>query len=74
MDFQNKSITKAQMAEIYGVSATYLREQLNNRYFDELEAVGYKKKDIIISPNVLRKFIEIYGKPITNNDLSDEVL
>lgn len=59
-------VTKTTLAQKYGVTRDYLSNLLNKVYFEELETVGYKKDHSnILTPNVVRKFIEVYGEPIT---------
>lgn len=58
-----KTISKAVLCEMYGFSATYLWKLLNNDYFEELSAVGYKKRQKILPPKVVEKFYELYGEP-----------
>lgn len=58
-----KSITKSELAEMYGISRETLRRLLNIRYYERLESAGYKKTTRIIEPKVVQVFIDIYGEP-----------
>lgn len=57
-------MTKAQLAAKYSISPSTLRKLMNVTFFDELKEVGYNTRQIILSPNVIRKWEEIYGEPI----------
>lgn len=46
------------------MTMTTLKRLLNERYFSILSAVGYRKTDKLLSPLVIAKFYEIYGKPV----------
>jgi len=64
-----KPITKQELAQKLGVSLTYLRKYMNNYYYKELFAVGYRKSENFIPPIVYKKFAELYGIDETpNND------
>lgn len=54
------------------LTANKLRFLLNVQYFEELSKIGYKKTDKFLSPNVVRCFIELFGKPITDIDLIED--
>lgn len=41
---------------------------MNVEFFEELQKVGYEKQSKRLSPNVVRKFIELYGKPLNEID------
>lgn len=61
-------MSKKELAYKYGISATTLRALLNERYFTELALFGYEKKQRLLPPCVVRKFIDLYGEPL-NNDI-----
>ncbi len=61
--------TKAELANKYNMSADALRELLNVRYYETLKELGYKKTCKIIPPRVVRKFVEIYGKPSNDEEI-----
>lgn len=61
-------MTKQELARLYNISLSTLRRLLNNRYYEELKAAGYRKTDQIIPPVVIRIFIEIYGPPLNTTD------
>lgn len=65
-------MNKQDLAIKYNLSATTLRRLLNNTFFEELKAVGYDKSDKVLAPIVVRKFIELYGAPITIEDYEDK--
>ena len=64
-------MSKQELCFKYGFSLTTLASLLNDRYFDQLEPLGYRKNDKILSPKVLAKFFDLYGEPFKNenNDL-----
>lgn len=62
-------LSKKELAQKYKISLTTLQRLLNCRYFDLLKPLGYEKNQKLLSPTVVRKFIEIYGEPLTNNEL-----
>lgn len=64
-----QAISKSLLAEKYGFSVLTLGRLLNDTYFTELTAVGYEKTMKILPPVVIRKFMEIYGEPITDDEL-----
>lgn len=53
----------------YSISAKVLRNYMNVDYVEELTAVGYDKKQRILPPNVVRKFIELHGQPLKNDEI-----
>ena len=61
-------MTKQELRQQYNMSASTLRNLLNKRYYSQLVLVGYVKADNFISPKVLLKFYEIYGKPLTDDE------
>jgi hypothetical protein len=50
------------------MSSTTLRKLLNERYFEELKPLGYRKSDKRLSPIVYSKFKEIWGDPINETE------
>lgn len=58
------TLTKAELRDIYNISATTLANLLNVKYFAQLQPLGYIKDSKILSPVVLKKFMEIYGEPL----------
>ena len=50
------------------LSSKQLSYLLNVEMFAELAALGYKKEDKKLAPCVVRKFIELYGTPIHDED------
>lgn len=61
-------MSKKELRLLYGISYMTLHKLLNERYFEELEKVGYVKTDRILPPVVIQKFQELYGKPFTETD------
>ena len=62
---------KSKLARKYNLADTQLRYLLNSLYYKELKAVGYAKSDKVLSPKVVRRFIELYGPPINENDYEE---
>lgn len=62
-------MSKSELAQKYGISMSTLKVLMNKRYFKDLEAVGYQKTHQLLSPNVVRKFMELYGEPIKPDEL-----
>lgn len=63
-------VTKSELAKQHKMSSSYLAHLLNVVYYDELVAVGYTNKFCKrLKPNVVRKFIELEGKAIRNEEL-----
>jgi len=60
--------TKSTLAEKYKMSPSALRSLLNVRYYEHLKPLGYKKRCVILSPIVVRKFVELYGKPLNDEE------
>ncbi len=56
--------SKSQLALMYQISPGKLRTLMNDTFFTELEAVGYHKRAILLSPLVIEKFTECFGEPI----------
>lgn len=59
---------KSELAQKYNISLTTLRLLLNERYFIQLQPLGYAKQQQLLSPCVVRKFIELYGEPLKESD------
>lgn len=59
---------KSELATLYDISTRTLARLMNFRYFTELEACGYVRHDQLISPAVIRRFYELYGKPLTKEE------
>lgn len=62
--------TKFELAQRYRIPQHVLKNLMNNHYFQELEAVGYAKHCKILSPKIIRKFIELHDKPLTDEDFN----
>lgn len=60
---------KSELARKYNMSVRSLARLLNHRYYEELAQLGYKKTDQFIQPLIVRKFFEIWGEPLNENDL-----
>lgn len=52
-------LTKSELAEKCGVSKSTIQNWLNNRYFKELEKLGYEKGQRILLPPQVKFIIEI---------------
>jgi hypothetical protein len=63
-------ITKSDLARIEDVPISTLSRWMNKKYFEELSAVGYDKNDVSLSPNVVRKWFEIRGYPLTESEMN----
>lgn len=59
-------MSKFELARKYGISMGTLKNLLNKRYYKELEKLGYQKTHQLLAPCVVRKFIELYGEPLTD--------
>lgn len=66
----NQPVTKQLMCQAYGFSQKKLWQLLNIEYYKELVEVGYSKDSRILPPNVVKKFIELYGEPFLYKDLT----
>ena len=63
--------SKAELAALYGFSGGYLAQLLNDPhrgYYKELVEVGYHKRMILLTPKIVRKFIECHGEPLSPID------
>lgn len=65
----SQAISKSILASKYGVSIDTLSNLMNTTYFVALTEVGYEKNMKILPPIIIRKFIELYGEPITDEEL-----
>lgn len=57
-------MSKQELADLYSISVATLRKLLNCKYFEILEKLGYGKNDHILSPAIVREFMELYGQPL----------
>lgn len=64
-----QAISKSILASKYGISVDTLGNLMNGNYFKELTEVGYEKEMKILPPIIIRKFIELYGEPINDDEL-----
>jgi hypothetical protein len=62
--------TKFELAQRYGIPAHVLKNLMNDTYFKELEEVGYVKMSKMLTPKIIRKFIELHDKPLTDEDFN----
>ncbi|MDX1447217.1 hypothetical protein [Lishizhenia sp.] len=62
-------LRKNELADLYPISQSYLRRLMNVVYYKELQEVGYNKYCITLNPKVIRKFFELYGEPLNENEL-----
>ncbi len=60
--------TKKLLAQKCGLSRSVLGKYLNVHFIDELIEVGYSKEMRILTPAVVRKFMELYGEPLNEVD------
>lgn len=69
---ENKPLpsTKFELAERYGIPQHALKNLMNKTYFEELAAVGYEKTSKMLAPKIIRKFIELHDKPLTDEDFN----
>jgi len=58
-------MSKKELANLYKISRGTLSFLLNVTYFKELQKVGYTKEHKLLTPLIVEKFIELYGRPIT---------
>jgi hypothetical protein len=68
------SISKSELAKIYGISNACLKNFLNVRYIEQMLEIGYIKELIILQPIVIDKFIELYGAPLRPNELLNHLI
>lgn len=62
-------VSKSELAQQYSISPGTLQNMLNRELFEELEKVGYKKEQRLLSPAVIRKIHELIGKPLKEDEL-----
>lgn len=48
-----KAAFKYEIAERIGISPATLKKWLNERYYEELKALGYQKNDHLLSPKII---------------------
>lgn len=53
MDKFREALTKQEVCQILKVSNTTLQYYLNNRYFEELKKIGYRKRQKKLTPKQL---------------------
>lgn len=56
-------ISKKELCQLYNISRETLRKLLNEKYFENLQAVDYEKKSTLLSPKQFRVFRDLYGDP-----------
>lgn len=61
------TITKSELADMYGFSIDTLKRYLNKVYFEELKAVGYNKNQQILTPKILTTFFDLFGAPLKDD-------
>lgn len=61
-------ISKKEIAQQYGVSDSTMQKILNVELLEELEKVGYQKKQRLLAPSVVRKIYELIGKPLNEDE------
>lgn len=63
---------KSELAEMLGIPSRELAKMMNETFFEELQAAGYKnKRSKRVYPKVVRAFFDCYGRPLTINDFSE---
>ncbi len=70
MEIKRIPTTKAELADLYSLHRAALAKLMNSKniYFEELEKVGYEKNMVTLTPKIIRKFVELHGEPLTNED------
>ncbi|MCH2225789.1 MAG: hypothetical protein MK066_13550 [Crocinitomicaceae bacterium] len=65
------NMTKFEFACYLEIDQKLLQRHMNREeyYYNELKEVGYRKHCQIIPPKVQRRFIELWGKKLTRNDI-----
>jgi hypothetical protein len=63
-------MNKKQLTEKYNISLVTLNKLLNKDFYNELSILGYKKKDRLLGPKVIRRFLELYGEPFNENEFN----
>jgi hypothetical protein len=66
---QTEPMTKKLLGQKYGLSPQMVKYYLNSHFIEDLEAVGYSKEMRILPPKVVRKFVELFGEPLTNDEI-----
>lgn len=61
--------TKSQLRDYLEMGASTLRYLMNDKYYEELKVLGYEKNKSILSPKVVRGFIEIWGKNLNDEEI-----
>ncbi len=67
------ALTKSELCNLYGISLQTLGKYMNNLFIKELQEVGYRKRMILLPPIVVRKFFDLYGKPLNQSDYENTV-
>lgn len=62
-------MSKSELANLYNFSISTLGRLMNKKYYSQLQEVGYCKTDQILSPKVVRRFMELYDKPIKEEEI-----
>lgn len=57
-------MTKKELRQYFNISQGTLSNLLNEKYYKELEPLGYEKRKQIVPPLAVKRFIEIYGKTV----------
>lgn len=61
--------TKTQLRQYLDMGASTLRYLMNDKYHDQLKELGYEKNKSILSPKVVRGFIKIWGKNLSDDEI-----
>lgn len=61
--FKTGVISKQEIRGLYNISPTTLRNLLNKKYLEQLEAVGYSRFNNYLSPKQWQLFRDLYGDP-----------
>ena len=75
MDSDNEQVNEIQLDSkkslriYYKFSAQKLAKLMNTVHYEELKAVGYEKNQTLLSPFVVRKFLELRGIPVNSHDI-----
>lgn len=64
-----RTLRKSELADLYGISLSTLSRLLNKKYFHEIEPLGYVKSCVTLPPVVVRKFMDLYGKPLGSDEI-----
>lgn len=60
---------KYELAAHLGFSKKKLQKLMNVTYLEDLKPLGYEKNVQLLSPNVVRKVLELYGKPLSKTEI-----